>query len=172
VPPLHAEVAQDFALRLKQKIGGYQADLGSAAQIVVLALDSATPGRMSMTYYRELASSEFLQRLERWHTECAWFQNFEKNRKFFGAASPKDIATCAYGTRRQAYRGDISPFASLHHRKCPATKGHRRKLHTTCHGPHEHGPLGMGEMPRHRMLSLPKTTKRSQPTPTYHGTRT
>jgi CRISPR-associated protein Csd1 len=99
VPPLHAEVAQDFALRLKQKIGGYQADLGSAAQIVVLALDSATPGRMSMTYYRELASSEFLQRLERWHTECAWFQNFGQKRHFVGAASPKDIATCAYGTR-------------------------------------------------------------------------
>ena len=120
-PPLHAEVAQDFAIRLKQKISGYQADLGSAAQIVVLALDSATPGRMSITYYRELASSEFLQRLERWHTQSAWFQNFGKNRKFFGAASPKDIATCAYGTRLGdgALRLDDKLIAATYRRLLP-----------------------------------------------------
>jgi CRISPR-associated protein Csd1 len=112
--PTHAEVAQDFALRLKQKIGGYQTELGTAEKIVVLALDSATPGRMSMTYYRELASSEFLQRLERWHTECAWFQNFGQKRHFIGAASPKDIAICAYGTRL-----DDKLLAACHRRLLP-----------------------------------------------------
>jgi len=95
----HAETGQDFALRLKHKIGGYTADLGSAEQIVVLALDSATPGRMAITYYRELASSEFLDRIETWHRECAWFQNFGKKRKFTGAPAPADIAHCAYGSR-------------------------------------------------------------------------
>jgi CRISPR-associated protein Csd1 len=110
----HAEVAQDFALRLKHKIGGYQAELGNTEKIVVLALDSATPGRMSMTYYRELASSEFLQRLERWHAECAWFQNFGQKRHFVGAASPKDIATCAYGTRL-----DDKLLAATHRRLLP-----------------------------------------------------
>ena len=110
----HPEVAQDFALRLKQKIGGYQAELGNAEKIVVLALDSATPGRMSMTYYRELASSEFLHRLERWHAECAWFQNFGQKRHFVGAASPKDIATCAYGTRL-----DDKLLAATHRRLLP-----------------------------------------------------
>lgn len=112
--PSHAQVAQDFALRLKQKIGGYQADLGDSEQIVVLALDSATPGRMSMTYYREISSSEFLQRLECWHAECAWFQNFGKNRHFVGAASPKDIATCAYGSRL-----DDKLLAATHRRLLP-----------------------------------------------------
>jgi CRISPR-associated protein Csd1 len=112
--PVHAEVAQDYALRLKQKLGGYQAELGNAEKIVVLALDSATPGRMSMTYYRELASSEFLQRLERWHAECAWSQNFGQKRHFVGAASPKDIATCAYGTRL-----DDKLLAATHRRLLP-----------------------------------------------------
>lgn len=95
----HAEVAQDFALRLKKKIGGYRAELGNSDKIIVLALDSATPGRMSITYYRELAASEFLDRIEQWHRECAWFQNFGKDTKFIGAPAPKDIATCAYGRR-------------------------------------------------------------------------
>lgn len=95
----HAEVGQDFALRLKKKIGGYRTALGKADEIVVIALDSATPGRMSITYYRELAASEFLDRIEQWHLECAWFQNFGKDIKFIGAPAPKDIAICAYGRR-------------------------------------------------------------------------
>lgn len=117
----HADVAQDFALRLKQKIGGYQAKLGNAEKIVVLGLDSATPGRMSMTYYRELASSEFLDRLERWHTECAWFQNFGKKRHFVGAAAPSDIAICAYGTRLGdgSLRLDDKLLAATHRRLLP-----------------------------------------------------
>lgn len=95
----HAEVAQDFALRLKKKIGGYRAELGNTDKIIVIALDSATLGRMSITYYRELAASEFLDRIEKWHRECAWFQNFGKDTKFIGAPAPKDIAACAYGRR-------------------------------------------------------------------------
>lgn len=94
-----AEVGQGFALRLKKKINGYKVDLGSVDQVVVIILDSATPGRMSIVYYRELAVSEFLDRLENWHRECAWFQNFGKDRHFIGAPAPKDIATCAYGRR-------------------------------------------------------------------------
>ncbi len=93
----HAEVAQDFALRLKKKIGGYRAELGNADKIVVIALDSATPGRMSITYYRELAASEFLDRIEQWHRDCAWFQNFGKDKKFVGAPAPKEIARLTYG---------------------------------------------------------------------------
>ena len=95
----HAEVGQDFALRLKKKIGGYRAILGTTDKITVIALDSATPGRMSITYYHELAASEFLDRIEQWHRECAWFQNFRKDNKFIGAPAPKDIAVCAYGRR-------------------------------------------------------------------------
>lgn len=96
---IHAEVAQAYALKLKSKIGGYHATLGDAETIVVLALDSATPGRISITYYREIASSEFLERIEQWHTECAWFQDFGKDRKFIGAPAPFDIAQCAFGGR-------------------------------------------------------------------------
>jgi len=97
--PVNAEVAQDYALRLKVKISGYQTELGDSDQIVVMALDAATPGRMAITYYREITSSEFLERLESWHEDCAWFQNFGAKRHFVGTPAPKDIAACAYGTR-------------------------------------------------------------------------
>jgi CRISPR-associated protein Csd1 len=97
--PEGAFLAQDFAYRLKKKIGGYKADLGDRSGISVIALDSATPGRMSVNYYRELISSEFIERIEAWHRECCWFQNFGTNARFVGAPAPKDIAETAYGSR-------------------------------------------------------------------------
>lgn len=64
-----------------------------------MGLDSATPGRMAVTFYRELTGSEFLDRIEAWHSKCAWSQNFGKDRKFVGAPAPRDVAEAAYGRR-------------------------------------------------------------------------
>jgi len=90
---------QEFAARLRAAIAGYGKGLSDNSGIVVLALDSATPGRMSITYYRELQASEFLARIEAWHATCAWWQDFGKGRRFFGAPAPRDIAEVAYGRR-------------------------------------------------------------------------
>lgn len=96
---LAGDSGQAFALRLKQAITGYRAKLDASDDIVVMGLDSATPGRMAITYYRELKGSEFLDRIERWHSQYAWAQNFGKNSKFVGAPAPRDIAEAAYGAR-------------------------------------------------------------------------
>ena len=90
---------ESIAHALNKKLLGYHTELGDTTGIVVLSLDSATPGRMAISYYRELTSSEYLARIERWHAETAWFQNFGKDRRFVGAPSPVDIALCAYGTK-------------------------------------------------------------------------
>lgn len=93
------DVAQAFALRLKSAIRGYGKKLDPTEDIVVMGLDSATPGRMAITFYRELKGSEFLARIEAWHIKCAWPQNFGKDKKFVGAPAPRDIAEAAYGRR-------------------------------------------------------------------------
>lgn len=87
---------QAYAQRLALALKGYRAQLGDSADIVVMGLDSATPGRMAITYYRELTGSEFLGRIEQWHTRFAWAQNFGKDKHFFGAPAPQDIAEAAY----------------------------------------------------------------------------
>ncbi len=94
-----ANTGQVVAIALKKKLSGYRADLGDTSDILVLSLDSATPGRMAISYYRELTSSEYLQRIEIWHQDTAWPQNFGKDRHFIGAPSPLDIAQSAYGVR-------------------------------------------------------------------------
>lgn len=92
-----SDAGEAFALRLNKHMAGYRTLLGSTKGIVVMAMDSASPGRMAITYYRELTGSEFLDRVQGWHLAFAWHQNYSKVIKFVGAPSPKDIAEAAYG---------------------------------------------------------------------------
>ncbi|MDD5364585.1 MAG: type I-C CRISPR-associated protein Cas8c/Csd1 [Gallionellaceae bacterium] len=98
-PPNIGDAGQAFALRLKKAIAGYRAQIDTAEDIVVMGLDSATPGRMAITFYRELNGSEFLDRIEAWHRNYAWLQNFGKEARFVGAPAPRDIAEAAFATR-------------------------------------------------------------------------
>lgn len=91
--------AQETGIALSKKIAGYSAKLRATDGVVVIAVDSATPGRMAIRYYRELTGSEFLARIEAWHAGCCWRQCFGKDRIFFGAPAPRDIAETAYGRR-------------------------------------------------------------------------
>ncbi len=109
---LPADTAQDVGMRLKKKIAGYRQEIGEREDVVVMAVDSATPGRLSIVYYRALKGSEFLERIETWHETCAWRHTYHlvekqdgkgKTRKvsvpFTGAPAPADIAEAAYGSR-------------------------------------------------------------------------
>lgn len=93
--------AQHIGYQLSKRIAGYSATLGNTCDVVILALDAATPGRMSISYYRELTGSDFLARIEAWHSACCWHQYFGKEKKFIGAPAPRDIAEAAYGTWRE-----------------------------------------------------------------------
>lgn len=93
------DIGQSFALRLNKRIAGYKASISDTEDIVVMGLDSATPGRMAITFYRELTGSEFLSRIEQWHQNFAWYQNFGKKVQFVGVPAPKDIAWAAYCTK-------------------------------------------------------------------------
>jgi CRISPR-associated protein Csd1 len=106
------DAGQLFANQLNNLIRGYAAKLAKREDIVVMALDSATTGRMAITYYRELQASEFLDRIKSWHEYTSWPQNLGKGRRFVGAPSPKDIAEAAYG-RRAVYEKGKKPSKLL-----------------------------------------------------------
>mgnify|MGYP001420486347 CR=1 FL=1 len=99
------DVGQSFAFRINKKIAGYKASLSDTDNIIIMGLDSATPGRMAIPYYRELTGSEFLNRIENWHKNFAWDQNFGKDLRFVGVPSPKDIAWSAYGKKTEGKGG-------------------------------------------------------------------
>ncbi|KGP75382.1 CRISPR-associated protein Csd1 [Desulfosporosinus sp. Tol-M] len=108
-----ASTAQDLAIKLSKKIAGYSTELGDTTSIVVLGLDSATPGRMAISFYRELTGSDFLDRIKKWHQTCCWIHDYRSKEiidlqtgkkkklhlRFVGAPAPSDIAEAAYGLR-------------------------------------------------------------------------
>ena len=101
-PPHSEYTAQEIGVALAKQIGGYSADLGNTTDVVVMELDSATPGRLSIGYYKELTGSEFLQRIQAWHdleNGCVWRQYFGKDKIFVGAPAPREIAETAFGKR-------------------------------------------------------------------------
>lgn len=95
----HSDAGQVVGQRFSKQMAGYQATIGNLDDIVVMGVDSATPGRMAITYYRELHGSELLARVAHWHKTFSWYQNYSQSVKFIGAPSPRDIAEAAYGRR-------------------------------------------------------------------------
>jgi CRISPR-associated protein Csd1 len=108
-PDHSRNLGQSFALQLRNYMAGYAAKLSPTEQIAVIGIDSATPGRMGVIYYRELLRDDFLKRLETWHTEFAWPQRHTHEISDIGKKSktkviwpvsspvPMAIAKAAYG---------------------------------------------------------------------------
>ncbi len=105
IPATITDVGQTFSNRFRRKMAGYAASIKDDEDIVVMGLDSATPGRMAITFYRELKGSEFLERIESWHHEVTWIQNYGKDHHFVGAPAPKEIAWAAFGKKVEGKNG-------------------------------------------------------------------
>ncbi|NQT55815.1 MAG: type I-C CRISPR-associated protein Cas8c/Csd1 [Desulfobacteraceae bacterium] len=105
------DLGESFAFKFNNYLRGYRAKLEPNEQIVIMGIDSATPGRMGIIYYRELLASEFLDRIHDWHTQFAWPQrhteespNPNSNKKPIkktiwpvSSPVPRVIAEAAYG---------------------------------------------------------------------------
>ena len=106
-----------FASELSKALDGYKNNLDYHSQVYIMVLDAATPGRMSIVYYRTIEKNLYLDRIKAWHTSCNWRLSYKKNKEngqriiFFGAPSNRDIVEAAYGsnvvnntsTRRSLY---------------------------------------------------------------------
>lgn len=102
--------AEDFARELRRSILGYRQQLGSTDGIMIIILDAATPGRMSIRLYREMIPAEFLARIEHWHESTAWTHTYRSRRwsktlskmlpkEYVSAPSPVDMVDAIYGHR-------------------------------------------------------------------------
>lgn len=112
-PQLPPATESEYAERFNKAIQGYGKALDEKTNTVVMILDSATQGRLSIRYYRELAGSELMKNITDWHRNFAWQLNYRsapesaepgqkpkwKRVSFWGAPSPADIAKAAYGEK-------------------------------------------------------------------------
>ena len=99
------DLGESFAKKLKAYLRGYGKKLEPNEQIVVLGLDSVTPGRMSIIYYQEFNTSEFLKQLELWNDQFSWPQRYTTKEKEViwqaSAPTPKSIANVIHGNKNK-----------------------------------------------------------------------
>ncbi|MBU1711165.1 MAG: type I-C CRISPR-associated protein Cas8c/Csd1 [Proteobacteria bacterium] len=120
------DLGASLAHKFNEYLNGFGKNLEPNEQIVVIGLDSATTGRMGIVYYRELLASEFLLRLDAWHTQFAWPQrhaievpNSNQSKQLVWptwSPPPKHIAEAAYG---DILKSNDSLRKSLHERILP-----------------------------------------------------
>ena len=94
---------------IKKKLHGYQAELKDHEQISLIMLDSATPGRMALTYYQEFLPADYFANLDAWIDDFSWYQRYsieqpnakksdkKKTLWAFVPPSPYSIADTVYG---------------------------------------------------------------------------
>lgn len=82
-------LGQTYAIQLRKYMAGYATKLSPNEQIIIMGIDSATPGRMGIIYYRELFSHDFLKSLETWHSQFAWPQRHTKEIANTAGKKPK-----------------------------------------------------------------------------------
>ena len=93
-----------YKKQLWKTFQGYQNQFEETDSIIVMGLDAATTGRLSVTYYHEQAALDFLERVYYWGETCNWqYIKFdEKKRPYYIIETPvlKRIVECAFGRER------------------------------------------------------------------------
>ena len=114
--PENSEAAPDWSVNIgraaaqiiKKKLHGYQAKLKAHEQISLIMLDSATPGRMALTYYQEFLPADYFANLDAWIDDFSWYQRYsievpngkktdKRTQWLFVPPSPYSIAEAVYG---------------------------------------------------------------------------
>lgn len=88
-------VPSDYRLALKKTLYGYCSLLPEQDEkVVIAALEAVSKGRISITYYNEMAGHDFFQRLHDWDAHCSWYRWYK------GIYSPSllQIINCAFGS--------------------------------------------------------------------------
>ena len=90
-----------YKKKLQQHLLGYGANYPPDAKVMLLGLDAATTGRLSIAVYAELQASDFLGNLEHWHGNCAWMRYDGKHKtNCIRSFSLYEIIRAAYGTEQ------------------------------------------------------------------------
>lgn len=90
-----------YKKRLFKTLQGYRDQFVDTDNVIIIGLDAATTGRLSITYYNELSASDFLNRIIYWGETCNWlYLKFtEQKQPYYRLETPtfRRIAECAFG---------------------------------------------------------------------------
>ena len=94
------EVNEGTKCEYKQEIekifNGEKANFSETDKAVLIVLDPPSDGRLSITYYKEILASDFLDRMKNWSETCCWIFNWY-GKNVITTPQTKDIIKYAFG---------------------------------------------------------------------------
>lgn len=89
---------KDYRDALSKSLNGYKSNLANIMQsnTILACFDAANSGRLAITFYSEMMTKDFLQRLKDWDAHCNWY--WKKNE--ISSPALKRIVDYAYGLER------------------------------------------------------------------------
>lgn len=99
------DIAESYARAIRLRMEGYRAkaEYRPEESIILLGMETATPGRISVTYYEEMGGKAYLDMLEQWYLSC-WWRIWRKDRKNGGpmltesSPGPHEIGRAVFGS--------------------------------------------------------------------------
>lgn len=94
----HSDIVAAYRKKLQQAIWGDAGTPKIKSKAMVMILDAATTGRLSIALYEEMQTSDLYQNMEKWHMDTSWIRySFKKNQRKIRSFSLYEIAECAFG---------------------------------------------------------------------------
>lgn len=88
------------AEKFYKALNGYGKKVDNTSNMILLAFDAATPGRLAMIENVTLDTARYLKNVEKWHNDCNWIHEKWKDGKriqFWGMVGVRDIADILFG---------------------------------------------------------------------------
>ncbi len=100
-----------FAEQFNHAVNGYAGKIKQDDKIVIIALEAATTGRLSIAYYDEMGGRQYIDAILNWQNHCNWRRTIkvgkpeEEKRKVTCECtpSPRDMALAAFGVQRSEW---------------------------------------------------------------------
>lgn len=87
--------------KLERCINGYKNQFRASDDIVLMVLEAATTGRLSIIYYNKMKAPDFFDRFQRWYESCCWqytsFNELGTPRQEIKSPTIRQIIRCAFG---------------------------------------------------------------------------
>ncbi len=100
-------IAEQFNLA----VSGYAGKVRFDDRVAIIALDAATPGRLSVVYYDEMGGKQYMDAILNWQQHCRWRRTVviggsEKEKKRITwecTPAPRDMALAAFGVQKSEW---------------------------------------------------------------------
>lgn len=91
-----------YADKVRQAIYGHYGKLDEQDYIIIMSVEAATTGRLSIPFYEKMETSRFKENIEYWYRTCFWqFYNRKKQTLIIGTPSIFNISRTAYGDKNK-----------------------------------------------------------------------